>query len=210
MNKEEFLRQLNLLLRDIPESERREAMEFYQSYFEDAGPEKEQQIIEELGSPQEVASSIRKNLFGEHYEDYDFVKPEQSCGHPKKSNAARSILIAVILVLTFPFWIAVAASVFGLLVAGAACVFSLIVVVIVLAGVFLILGIVFGGVGMGQILTGFPAIGLMLVGLGMLMLAVSILSMIATLYVAIIILPWVTRAFIRLCKRPFQKRGASI
>ena len=31
MNREEFLRQLERLLYDIPESERREAMEYYQN-----------------------------------------------------------------------------------------------------------------------------------------------------------------------------------
>ena len=65
MNKKEFLKQLEQLLLDIPESERREAVEYYENYFEDAGPEMEQKIIEELGSPQEVAASIKKNLFGE-------------------------------------------------------------------------------------------------------------------------------------------------
>ena len=66
MNREEFLRQLEQLLRDIPESERREAIEYYQNYFEDAGPEREAEIIEELGSPYEVAESIKKDLFGEN------------------------------------------------------------------------------------------------------------------------------------------------
>ena len=50
MNKKEFLKQLEQLLLDIPESERREAVEYYENYFEDAGPEMEQKIIEELGS----------------------------------------------------------------------------------------------------------------------------------------------------------------
>ena len=77
MNRNEFLRQLERLLCDIPENERREAIEYYQNYFEDAGPEKEAQIIEELGSPQEVAASIKRNLFGEDYEDYDFVKEKK-------------------------------------------------------------------------------------------------------------------------------------
>ena len=40
MNREEFLRQLERLLSDIPEGERWEALEYYRNYFEDAGPEK--------------------------------------------------------------------------------------------------------------------------------------------------------------------------
>ena len=37
MNRTEFLEQLERLLWDIPESERKEALEYYQDYFEDAG-----------------------------------------------------------------------------------------------------------------------------------------------------------------------------
>ena len=37
MRKEEFLKQLEFLLNDIPQEERIAAMEFYRSYFEDAG-----------------------------------------------------------------------------------------------------------------------------------------------------------------------------
>ena len=113
MNKKEFLKQLEQLLLDIPESERREAVEYYENYFEDAGPEMEQKIIEELGSPQEVAASIKKNLFGEE----DFVKRENP-GTPyqtQENKTTRNLLIAVIVILTFPVWIGIAGAAFGLL-----------------------------------------------------------------------------------------------
>lgn len=60
MDRKEFIRQLSLLLEDIPEAERREAMDFYNSYFDDAGPERESQVIQELGgTPQKAAASIK-------------------------------------------------------------------------------------------------------------------------------------------------------
>ena len=62
MNRIGFLRQLEELLRDIPDNERREAMEYYRNYFDDAGPENEQKIIEELGSPAKVAERDRKSV----------------------------------------------------------------------------------------------------------------------------------------------------
>ena len=37
MNRKEFLKQLEELLSDIPEAERRDAMNYYQNYFDDAG-----------------------------------------------------------------------------------------------------------------------------------------------------------------------------
>lgn len=62
MNKDEFLRQLEVLLSGISQEERTEALAFYRSYFEDAGEANEAKILEELESPQKVADSIIKDL----------------------------------------------------------------------------------------------------------------------------------------------------
>ncbi len=60
MNREGFLEGLARLLADIPENERQEALEFYNNYFDDAGPENEARVIEELGgTPERAAASIR-------------------------------------------------------------------------------------------------------------------------------------------------------
>jgi len=62
MNKELFLLQLERLLYDIPKEERDEAMDYYRSYFEDAGAENEAVVLEELESPQIIADSIKEAL----------------------------------------------------------------------------------------------------------------------------------------------------
>lgn len=206
MNREEFLRQLERLLSDIPESERREAMEYYQNYFEDAGPEKEASIIEELGSPEEVASSIKKDFFGEDYEKYTFVKEEQN----QTDKTRRNIWIAVLLVLTFPLWIGLVIGAFGILFGGIVCIFALGVAVIALDGAILLTGVILSGIGIAQMLSGFPAVGLILLGLGLLFLAASMLGLVVVVYAIGRMLPWILRAIVRICKRPFQKRGASI
>lgn len=64
MNRREFMAQLERLLEELPVSERMEALRFYNDYFEEAGPEKEAQVIRELGSPGRVAAVIRANLDG--------------------------------------------------------------------------------------------------------------------------------------------------
>ena len=58
MNREEFLSQLERLLYDIPAQEREEALEYYNGYFDDAGKEKEAEVIQELGSPGKVAAIV--------------------------------------------------------------------------------------------------------------------------------------------------------
>ncbi|MDE7434381.1 MAG: DUF1700 domain-containing protein [Lachnospiraceae bacterium] len=62
MNKQEFMARLESLLDGIPEEEKREALAFYTSYFEDAGIENEESILKELESPEQVAETIRANL----------------------------------------------------------------------------------------------------------------------------------------------------
>ncbi len=57
-NKAEFLEALGKLLNSLPPDEQREAMEYYQNYFEDAGTEQEQRVLATLGSPESVAKAI--------------------------------------------------------------------------------------------------------------------------------------------------------
>lgn len=59
MSKEIFLRDLSRFLSDIPQEEREQALKYYEDYFEDAGPENEQQVIKELGSPIDIAKQIK-------------------------------------------------------------------------------------------------------------------------------------------------------
>ena len=57
MDRMQFMKQLEELLSDISETERMEALDYYNSYFDDAGPEKEADVIRELGSPGKVAQA---------------------------------------------------------------------------------------------------------------------------------------------------------
>ena len=62
MNREQFIAQLARLLQDLPPAERQEAIRYYQEYFDDAGEENEDAVIQELGSPGKVVASIKANL----------------------------------------------------------------------------------------------------------------------------------------------------
>lgn len=62
MSRWEFMRQLEELLSDISPNEREEALQYYNDYFNDAGRENEQEVIEALGSPELVAGIVRDGL----------------------------------------------------------------------------------------------------------------------------------------------------
>lgn len=80
MRRTDFLNELERLLSDLPEEERREALQYYEDYFADAGEEKEEEVIRELGSPQKVAESIRADYFGKNEEPTD-SRTGHSSGH---------------------------------------------------------------------------------------------------------------------------------
>ena len=55
MTRTAFLAALEQLLAPLPESERKDALSYYEDYLDAAGPENEARAIAELGSPEEVA-----------------------------------------------------------------------------------------------------------------------------------------------------------
>ena len=58
MDRAQFMQELEKLLADISETERQDALDFYNSYFDDAGAENEASVLRELGSPKKVAAII--------------------------------------------------------------------------------------------------------------------------------------------------------
>lgn len=62
MNKQEYMRQLEIKLKRLPKDDFERAVEYYEEYFAEAGEEHEQKAIEDLGSPQEAADQIIKDF----------------------------------------------------------------------------------------------------------------------------------------------------
>lgn len=67
MNRAEFMGRLASLLQDVPLAEREEALQYYNDYFDDAGDESEQDVIEALGNPARVAENIKRDLLESGY-----------------------------------------------------------------------------------------------------------------------------------------------
>ncbi len=62
MNRAEFMRRLTELLGDVSPMERDEAIQYYNDYFDDAGAENESSVIASLGTPEELARTIKAGL----------------------------------------------------------------------------------------------------------------------------------------------------
>lgn len=108
MTRQEYMQQLAALLAAMPEAERRDALDYYEEYFDAAGPEKEAQTIQELGSPRNVAEKIWEGTgaqFGTPMPDNSM--PEQGSRRRKSPVwivlAVLAILIVVLLVFIGSF-----------------------------------------------------------------------------------------------------------
>lgn len=73
MNKSDFLQQLEQELAGVSPDERVAALQYYNEYFDDAGIEQEDEVIQELDSPQKIAADIRAAS-----DDEGWTPPEKS------------------------------------------------------------------------------------------------------------------------------------
>lgn len=184
MDKYDFIKRLDDSLSALSESERESAMRYYKELFEDAGYENESDLLEKLGSPESIADSIiresgmicknqdemqteSKNSEKEFFAESDFIK---NTDNNESKNNKNSIWIAVLLIiLTFPLWIGVVASLFGIIIAIIATVFAL-TIAFGIAGItcfFTGIGLISVSLGSSFIVSG---IGLILIGIVMLLL----------------------------------------
>lgn len=203
MSKKEFLDKVEYLLRDIPREEREEAMQYYRSYFEDAGIEKEQSIIEELGSPEKVADAVKADFSSAPvvYEKKTFEGKSKE----EKSDTGKIwkvALIVVVIVAALPVIFTAGSFLFGILMS----VFGAFIGIAVL--LFLILGsslvILFKGISLTAAATG---LGLMLAGGGILGIVFSVVVFAGIIKIVVMLFPFLIRKLKQLYQWAKRKIG---
>ena len=65
MTRNEYMEQLKKYLKRLPKEDYDNAIEYFSEYFDEAGSENEQQVMEELGEPREAARELLLNLLQE-------------------------------------------------------------------------------------------------------------------------------------------------
>lgn len=58
MNRDEFLSELERLLAGLSVQEREEALRYYRDYFDDAGEEREAEVLQDPGAPRKAAAAV--------------------------------------------------------------------------------------------------------------------------------------------------------
>ena len=165
MTREEYLRQLQHYLKRLPKEDYDSAMEYFTEYFEEAGPEGEQAVIAELGTPKLAASELLRNLLNEQ-----IVQPRERrsvgsvlmiallaiCAAPialPLAIAATAILFALVLVIASAVLCVLLLGVCGILVGGKLILIGLASAGSSVPGMCMLLGLGLLGIGLGILLS---------------------------------------------------------
>ena len=176
MLKNEFLSQLSNKLRALPDSEQRDALEYYEGYISDA--EDEAAAIRDLGSPGEVAATILSNYVSQRPMAY-------SSRPPRRGSRIKNAHIAILAIFALPIGLPLAGAALGLIIGLIAVIFTVIVTAaaLLIAGIATLIyspfalandfwfGLITGGMGLivlgigvlafkgsAKLISGFPAI----------------------------------------------------
>lgn len=184
-NKEEYLKELENLLKVLPEIERQNALKYYEEYFSDAGKENELSVISELGDVNLLADKI---IGEESFKEQEEVVEENKKVRNRK-DAITLLLLIALLVFGIPVLLPVAASVLGVTFA-LAC-----------AGIGIcIAGIVCFGVAISLVINNLFA-GILAFGISFILLALGIALSIAIVFLGVKVIPFGIRWLVNVCKK---------
>lgn len=193
MKREEFLKELEYQLRRLPKAEREEAITYYQSYLDDAGPDQEEVVLRSLGTPREVAAQIIQEVAVRAVDETD--------GTAQKQKSPFSTLwIVVLAIFASPIALPLAAAAVAVMVAILAVILAVLISVFLLLIASGISGVisVFYGI---PVLFSAPASGMVVVGLGLALIGVGIIVMLGLSECAEVVIHWVIRLFSRLFRK---------
>lgn len=213
MNRQEFLRQLESLLYAIPANERADALAYYNDYFDEAGIENEQNVIQELGSPQKVAQSIIEDFRSSGYEQtYENTTGQYSQNtyqnyhhvEKKKLKTWQIVLLIVLAIIGSPIWIGLATGLFGVVIGIIASVFATIVSLFGSGLGLMFGGIIVAGVGVLGVMVR-PLEGVTSMGVGLILTAIGILLLLLSVLITFAWLPKLVKAIISWIKGLFHR-----
>lgn len=198
MSKNEFIDRLAQLLADVSPEERDEALTYYREYIEDAGLENEEAILQELGSPEEIAAAIKvdsdyrssrqplapiADTYSHQEQSYRQTASTSASPDLKDPDSTVIILTVILAVVLSPLWFPIIIAVFA-----------------TLAGI--LIGALFGGIGC--ILVGISLfiaavvclfkstllVAFSLLGAGLLVAAIGILFIVLGVWLCATVIPW--------------------
>ena len=166
MDKQTFLRRLEEGLRQLPPEEREDILAYHREYFQDAGPEQEAKVIQELGDPDLLA----RRLLSEYGEQPPASPPPPPPSQPQpeapKKKRPSGVLVAILAVLAAPIALPLAAALGAVAIALAVAALSVaLALMAVIVGV-LVTGIALVALGVSALAL-YPPAALVVLGAGL-------------------------------------------
>lgn len=220
MNRIEFMTELAALLQSLPEEERNDAMQYYNDYFDDAGEDKEQEVIAELESPKKVADKIKGDILENQEEDssskqcpgqykaaeYEYTDEKEK--KPWSSNALKIILIIAIILVGGPVIIPCTIGILAVIVGGVAAMFAIFIALVILFIALAIVGVALVIAGIAALIPEI-AVGLALLGAGLIIGVIGAIGTVASVRLCIIVFPGIIRGIVWVCRKPFHREAVS-
>lgn len=220
MNRFEYMTKLASVLQDISEEDRRDAMEYYNAYFDEAGSENEQKVIEELGDPVKLAEQIKEgvdttseteahNSAGDtDHMSYTYgqtqnttwnqsgqtfsMQPGTGENQKNEDHTWRTVLIVVVAILTLPITVPLILSILGTAFGILVAAFFIVFGLIVGAAAVAIIGVVLFGVGFAALFSELFA-GLALAGIGLILAVVGVVIAVGMVYLCKLAIPEIAK-----------------
>lgn len=170
MNKEKYLAELSKKLRKLPRQEYMSAMAYYREYFEEAGSENEEQVINDLGTPSEVANEIIRSRA--------YKKVNEPIRSVKKGFS--NLWVIVLGIFAVPIAFPLALALLALLGSAVVTVFCIWICGFLMALVAIAGGVVLAVCG-AMVTAVHPATGVANIGVGILLIGLGILALLCAL-----------------------------
>ncbi|MEA5146799.1 MAG: DUF1700 domain-containing protein [Candidatus Limiplasma sp.] len=203
MTKREFLEALNDELLPLSEDERSAAIKYYSDYIDDAGEENLAAVLEELGSPSQVAASIKADAeIGRNVPPQPRQEARQTAPQPKRNGMSAWGL--VLLIVLSPVWIPLLAAVGGIILGLFGTFIGMLIagVVMVLCAIALVI------IGIITMLET-PMVGLLLIGVGLLIAGIGVLMVLVSVFLCATVIPAMVRGVVRVFRRPAGQGGTA-
>ncbi len=166
MDRSEFFRKLEQGLSRVSGEERAAALDYYNEYFDDAGAENEQKVIEELGPPLQIAARIKADLA---------VKRLGEDAKPSMKKGISAVWLVILAIFAAPIALPLAVAAAALAIGLLAALIGIVIALIVGVAAFFIGGIVVIGAGVAVAAASFST-AIFSVGIGLLVLGLSIMA----------------------------------
>ncbi len=190
MTKNEYLKELSGKLSKLPREEMLDALAYYSEYFEEAGPENEQEVINKLGNPEDVAKQIIVD------------KAIKNIEQPTKTVKGGLDTIWIVILAIFagpialPLAIALVAIIFAMVVTALSITFSIFV-----CGIsFLVSGLMCLFFSFSAFLVN-PVNGIMAVGLGLLLIGLGIVFTVGGVFLVRVMFIGIAKLFKKAIKK---------